>query len=445
MQEQTIDLFGNQPEGISLRHFLSAVKLTIQANPKLQQQWVIAEISDFRVSRHCYMQLLEKDDAGVTIATARATIWQNKYMELNRKFYTATSQQLANGMKVMLCVSATMSEQYGFSLNVTDISPEFTLGDMQRLRREIVQRLTREGVINMNKELGIPKKPQRIAVISAAGAAGYGDFCKQLANNSYGIKFYTCLFAATMQGQNTVPTVINALERIHQHLNLFDVVVIIRGGGSTTDLNSFDNYELALHVANCNLPVITGIGHERDTTVLDFVSAIPVKTPTAAAEWIISQCSQCLQQVIDYRTSIVNTVTTILREENKHLQYVSENVPVLAKAMLDKEQIKLARVMSIIPATASGRITTAQAHINSHAAMLKNVVQQVLKQESMRLASLNDKVTLLSPQNILNRGYSITMLNGHAVTDVSQLSPGDTVTTRFKTGSATAEITHVNN
>jgi len=440
-----MNLLQPQPEGMTLRKFLTAVKSTLMSNPILQQQWVIAEISDFRVSRHCYMQLLEKDANGNTIATARATIWQNKFIEIAYKFEAATRQRLGNGMKVMLCVSVSMSEQYGLSLNVTDISPEYTLGDMLRIRREIIQRLTQDGAVDMNKSLGIPIKPQRIAVISAAGAAGYGDFCKQLRNNPYGLKFYTCLFAAVMQGLQTVPTVIHSLERINKHLNLFDVVVIIRGGGSTTDLNSFDNYDLATYVANCPLPVITGIGHERDTTVLDYVAAIPVKTPTAAAEWLISQCSQCLQNVLDYKTFITNTVTSMLREERKHIEYISDSIPLSAKNIVERERIKLTRLLSVIPATASGRITTAKAYIDNFATLLRTASQQFIRHENLRLDNLTDKVNLLSPQNILNRGYSITTLNGYAVTDASQVKPGNTLVTRFKSGKATSIVSKSEN
>lgn len=427
---------------VSLRNFLSEVKYTLAGNPTLQGRWITAEISDFRVSRHCYMQLLEKDPtSGITLATARATIWSSKFAELNRKFEAATNLRLAGGMQVMLCVSVNMSEQYGLSLNVIDISPEYTLGDMQRQRQEIIARLKREGLIDMNKaNAGIPLKPQRIAVVSAAGAAGYGDFCKQLANNGFGIKFYTCLFAATMQGQNTVPTVISALDRINRRSDLFDVVVIIRGGGATTDLNSFDNYELAVNVANCQLPVITGIGHDRDTTVLDYVAAIPVKTPTAAAEWLISQCSKCLQTVTDYETTIVNTVTSILSEERQHLQYINDSIPLIAKNIIDKELIKLNNMLKVIPANASGKISAANALLDKFSALLLNVCNQTIKHERMRIEALSDKVNLLSPQNILNRGYSLTLCNGQIVTDATQLKSGDELTTRFKSGEATSIV-----
>ena len=331
----------DSPQGITLRNFLSRLKTVIMSEQSLLQQWVIAEISDFRYNRHCYMQLLEKDANGTTIATARATIWQSTFYAINSKFQSATGQNLANGLKVMLQVSANMSEQYGLSLNVTDIAPEYTLGDMQRLRLEIIERLTREGLIDLNKELSLPLKPQRIAVISAAGAAGYGDFCNQLSNNASGIKFYTCLFAASMQGKDTAPTVIDALRRIDNNRQLFDVVVIIRGGGATTDLNSFDNYELAKQVALCQLPVITGIGHERDKTVLDYVASSPVKTPTAAAELIINQCSMCLNTLNDYQTAIVNAATATLREEKIHIDYFASQLQPLAKNIISREQLKL--------------------------------------------------------------------------------------------------------
>lgn len=432
---------------VSLHHFLSEVKFTIAGNSALQGRWITAEISDIRVSRHCYMQLLEKDSTtGATIATARATIWSSKFTELSRKFEAATNMHLANGMQVMLYVAVNMSEQYGLSLNITDITPEYTLGDMQRQRQEIIARLKREGLLDMNKTLaGIPQKPQRIAVISAAGAAGYGDFCKQLASNGFGIKFYTCLFAATMQGQNTVPTVIKALDKINRMHGMFDAVVIIRGGGATTDLNSFDNYELALNVANCQLPVITGIGHDRDTTVLDYVAAVPVKTPTAAAEWLISQCGKCLQTVADYESTIINTVTTILSEESKHIQYINDSIPMVANNILDKERIRLNNLSKVIPANASGKITAANTMLDKFSALLLNICSQTIKQERMRIDALSDKVNLLSPQNTLNRGYSITLCNGQIVTDASQLNSGEVLITRFKSGEATSIVKNIDN
>ncbi|MGN0213658.1 MAG: exodeoxyribonuclease VII large subunit [Muribaculaceae bacterium] len=427
-------------QGITLHSYLSRLKGVIMAESTLQRQWVIAEISDLKLSRHCYMQLLEKDANGNTIATARATIWQSAYFFVNGKFESATGQRLSNGMKVLVCLSANMSEQYGLSLNITDIAPEFTLGDMQRLRREIIERLTKEGIIDLNKELSIPDKPQRIAVISAAGAAGYGDFCNQLINNKSGIQFYTCLFAATMQGKDTAPTIIDSLKRINANRHLFDVVVIIRGGGATTDLNSFDNYELAKQVALCQLPVITGIGHERDTTVLDYVASQPVKTPTAAAEFIIDLCSKCLQKITDMQTAIVNTATALLREEKLHIDFLSNQLSPLSQSIISRENMRLSKMLAVIPATLTGKLSAESIRITNLRQMLTAALQQRLNNEQQRLSSLSDKIELLSPQNILNRGYSITTFNGHAVTDATQLKPGNQLVTRLKSGEVSSTV-----
>ena len=432
------------PQGITLHQYLSHIRRVINGEPNLQQQWVIAEISDFRFNRHCYMQLIEKDAKGNTIAAIKATLWQSSYYFIQDKFSRATGQQLGNGMKVMLRISANMSEQYGLSANISDISPEFTLGDMQRIRREILQRLQQEGIIDMNKELPVPQKPQRIAVISAAGAAGYGDFCNQLAGNKHGIVFYTALFAASMQGKDTAPTVIRALERINEQSDMFDVIVIIRGGGSTNDLNSFDNYELAANVANSNLPVITGIGHERDVTVLDYVAAIPVKTPTAAAEWIIGQCTNCLIKINDLTTEIANIVASQIREERQHLEYFSTMIPDAANAIIDRQNLMLRRYMAEIPALVGGRIDTQRAHLGHYAQRIADTAANAIQREKMRLQNLSDKAELLSPQNILNRGYSITTIGGHAIADASEAMPGDIIVTRLKSGSITSTITQTN-
>ncbi len=427
-------LLSDSPQGISLKSFLSQIKRTINSEPSLSFQWVIAEISDFRLSRHCYMQLLEKDDSGNTIATVSATIWQSSLYLVTGKFLNATGQHLGNGMKVMLQVSANMSERYGLSLNITDIKPEYTLGDMQRIRMEIINRLTEEGMIDLNKTLPIPQKPQRIAVISAAGAAGYGDFCKQLHNNSSKIKFYTCLFAASMQGADTVPSVINALERINSNCDLFDLVVIIRGGGSTSDLNSFDNYDLAANVANCNIPVITGIGHERDTTVLDFVSAIPVKTPTAAAEWIIGRCNECMQLLNDFKVNIANIVSQSLREEHQRLDYIESQMPISATNVLQRDAMRLSLCLKQIPTIVSGKINANKIGLNNMANEIKSAANNRIIHERFRLNNLCDKATMLSPQYILNRGYSITTINGHAITSADEIKSGDVITTKLKSG-----------
>ena len=254
--------------------------------------WVVAEISEIRTASngHCYLELIEKSPrSNAIVARARATIWSNRWMLCRETFESVTGQRLAAGMKILVCVVVQMHEAYGFSLNIVDIDPSFTLGELALRRQEIIKRLNDEGIIDMNKEIDIPLLPQRIAIVSAQNAAGYGDFCHQLSNNDYGVCFYTHLFPAAMQGAATEKSIIAALDRIYRHQDLFDLVVIIRGGGGTADLNCFDSYDLAVNVANFPLPVIVGIGHERDNTILDMVAHTSVKTPTAAAAFLIDR------------------------------------------------------------------------------------------------------------------------------------------------------------
>ena len=264
---------------MTLSAYNARIERLISGEAILQNQWVIAETSDLRLNRsgHCYTELIEKDANGETIAKVGAAIWASNYSRLYYKFKEATGQVLSTGMKVLVNVTATFHRLFGIKVIINDINPEYTLGDMARQRQEILNRLTADGIIDMNQQLPWPAVPQRIAVVSAAGAAGYGDFMNQLRGNPYGLQFYTCLFSAVMQGVQTVPTVLRALDSINRHLDLFDCVVIIRGGGATSDLNSFDNYELASTVAQFPLPVIVGIGHERDVTVLDYVASRRVK------------------------------------------------------------------------------------------------------------------------------------------------------------------------
>lgn len=243
------------PKPVTLLEFNRRIKALLY-NQQVTAVWVTAETSDVQVRRgHCYLELLQKDEnTGQTVAKIGAVIWASTFMRLNAKFYAVTQQRFGTGMKVMVLVSANFHEQYGLKVVINDISPEFTLGDMARRRQEILDRLAREGYIDENKELAFPDVPQRVAVISSAGAAGYGDFMNQLTRNPYGIKYYPCLFAAMMQGASTVSSVIAALDRIEQHQDKFDCVVIIRGGGSTTDLNWFDDYNLALK-GNYSVPL----------------------------------------------------------------------------------------------------------------------------------------------------------------------------------------------
>lgn len=441
---QTTTLDFNLPEApraISLLEFNRRIKGLLY-DQQVMGVWVTAETSDVQVRRgHCYLELLQKDEkTGQTVAKIGAVIWASTFMRVGAKFYSVTQQQLGNGMKVMVLISANFHEQYGLKVMINDISPEFTLGDMARRRQEIIDRLTREGHIDENKELAFPQVPQRVAVISSAGAAGYGDFMNQLAGNPYGIKYYPCLFAAMMQGSKTVPSVIDALERIEKHQELFDCVVIIRGGGSTTDLNWFDDYNLALKVAQCPLPVITGIGHERDTTVLDYVAAKPVKTPTAAAEFLIQCGINALSRLNEMSNTIVSAVKDAIARSNEQLSYLASSVPMLARHILEKSALGLQRYIEAIPLQVTGRITAERGRLERDVDAIKSAIAQAMLKEQMRMKNLDDKVTLLSPRNTLKRGYSLTMCNGHIITDASQLHAGDSITTHFGNGKTTSIV-----
>ena len=400
------------------------------------EYWVEAELSECREhGGHCYMELIEKDERSNTpVARASAKCWRQTWQLVRPHFERATGQPLRAGLKVLLKVYAQFHEAYGFSWIVSDIDPTYTLGDMARRRIEIIQKLTTEGIINMNKELEWPEVPQRIAVISAQGAAGYGDFMNQLRNNPYGLKFYTALFSAVMQGQQTVSSVIAALERIGANEDLFDCVVIIRGGGSTTDLNWFDDYTLAANVAQFPLPVIVGIGHERDVTVLDYVAAQRVKTPTAAAELLIGKGSAALARLTELSNEVVNIARDHISRSAEQLAYLSSTIPMTAQHLAERSRLQLQQFVNRIPLEAKSRIVAENEKLGRTVDRLKSAISQSLLKEQMRVKGLDDKVQLLSPRNTLNRGYSLTLCNGKAVTDASQLKAGDVITSHFKTG-----------
>lgn len=431
----------NASSAITLREFNNRIKRLLN-NPAVCNCWIRADLSDVNVrGGHCYLELLEKDErTGATVAKMRGIIWANRFAYLRQKFLQVTGQELRSGMKVMLEVSVNYHEQYGISLIITDIDPSYTLGDMERLRREILARLKAEGIIDMNKQLPFPTVPQRIAIVSAAGAAGYGDFMNQLHNNAYGLQFYTCLFPAVMQGKETVASVTAALDRINLHLDLFDCVVIIRGGGSTSDLNSFDDYSLASNVAQFPLPVVVGIGHERDVTILDYVACRRVKTPTAAAELLIGCGVEALAHIDELRDTIVNTAREYITEAKRQIQYLSGTIPLIAGNIVERNSARLQHIMQIVPLTAQNRIAQGNERLNFLIKSMSQASAQAIVREKMRLTALYDKVQILSPQNTLRRGYSLTTVNGHAVTDASQLAPGDNITTHFASGKVVSTV-----
>lgn len=426
------------PNTITLQEFNNRIKRLL-ADPSVMNCWVVAETTDVRINQHCYLQLLEKNPkTGATVAKIKAIIWGSQFRFLNARFKQVTGHDIGNDMKIMVCLSVNYSPQYGLTVVINDINPEFTLGDMERQRQEILNRLTQEGIIGQNKTVPVPPVLQRIAIVSAAGAAGYGDFMKQLTDNKYGVCFYPCLFQATMQGVKTVPTVLAALDKVEQNQHLFDCVVIIRGGGGTEELNSFDNYDLARRVATFPLPVIVGIGHERDITVLDYVAGIRVKTPTAAAEHIILQAANALAHIGDLSNQVVSIVRDYIARAKEQLSYYAGNLPIMAQRIIDTNTLRLQNFIQNIPLHVQRRIESENAQLARQKDAIKNAVAQVKMKETMRLEALGDKIELLSPRKVMARGYTLTTCEGKIMTDAAQLEAGKLVTIHFRDGKVVA-------
>ena len=436
--DTTLQGTSKSPNTITLQEFNNRIKRLL-ADPSVMNCWVVAETTDVRINQHCYLQLLEKNPkTGATVAKIKAIIWGNQFRFLNARFKQVTGRDIGNDMKIMVCLSVNYSPQYGLTVVINDINPEFTLGDMERQRQEILNRLTQEGIIGQNKTVPVPPVLQRIAIVSAAGAAGYGDFMKQLTDNKYGVCFYPCLFQATMQGVKTVPTVLAALDKVEQNQHLFDCVVIIRGGGGTEELNSFDNYDLSRRVATFPLPVIVGIGHERDITVLDYVAGIRVKTPTAAAEHIILQAANALAHIGDLSNQVVSIARDYIARAKEQLSYYAGNLPIMAQRIIDTNTLRLQNFIQNIPLHVQRRIEGENAQLARQKDAIKNAVAQVKMKETMRLEALGDKIELLSPRKVMARGYTLTTCEGKIMTDAAQLEAGKLVTIHFRDGKVVA-------
>ena len=415
--------------------------------------WVEAELSEVHEVRgHCYMELIQKDDHNNTpVAKASAKCWASTWRLARPHFERVTGQQLHAGMKVLLKVSAQFHENYGFSWIVTDIDPTYTMGDMARKRQEIIRQLKEEGVFDLQKELQLPMFCQRIAVISSANAAGYGDFVNQLDGNEYGFRFHTQLFPAVMQGEAVEQSVISALEKIYAEISSgqtgqsFDCVVIIRGGGATSDLSGFDTLALAENVANFPLPVITGIGHERDESVLDMVSHTRVKTPTAAAAFLISNLKNVLDEIEDCEQRIHAKVKQRMDMEKIRLLNYAQKIPMLFSVVRTRQEALLGQLLVKMRSSIGYRLQDERHRL----IVLQNNMQPVLKRkltdERHLLDLLSQRLIGLDPNRLLKRGYSITLKNGRTVRDVSQLKEGDELETRFENGTVRSVVNQVNN
>ena len=400
------------------------------------EYWVEAELSELREVRgHCYMELIQKElFSNTPVAKASAKCWKNKWQILRPKFEKVSGQHLHAGLKVMLKVYPDFHEAYGFSWIVTDINPEFTMGDMARKRLEIVKQLQAEGIFDLQKELELPLFAQRIAVISSANAAGYGDFCHQLNDNSYGLKFYTRLFPAVMQGEEIEQSVIAALNKINQRIDDFDVVVIIRGGGATSDMSGFDTLSLSENVANFPLPVITGIGHDRDESVLDMVSHTRVKTPTAAAAFLVDHLEEVYERVLDAQTELLTSVRHRMEMEKAQLQHLGEKIPMLFSLYKERQETMLDHWFQALTTAIQTHLVQETHRLEQLKRGIKPSIEQQMMRENYHLSLLSQRVKSLDPTLLLHRGYSMTMLNGRIVKDKSLLKSGDEIETILENG-----------
>jgi len=449
--------------------------------------WVIGEISELKTNRsgHCYLNLIEKEENGdAIVAQARATIWSYTYRMLRPFFESTTGQQLTEGLKVLLSVSVEFHELYGYSLNIRDIDPTYTLGDMARRRREIIARLQSEGVADMNKELDLPLVPQKIAIISSSTAAGYQDFVDQLTNNPAGYHFDLKLFPAIMQGNQAETSIIGALEQIYLYESFFDAVVIIRGGGSQADLSCFDNYNLAYFITQFPLPVITGIGHEKDDSIVDMVAHTRLKTPTAVAEFLISGVAQFDLHLDEINKQFIEIVTDLIAESKNNIEQITRMIAPLTRERISKAnnnlnqtiwkldnsvkkfiqssnyqlerkeetvrhefknfaQLQL-RVLERTTRTLSG--TLRQITIAKH----DQLTRKMQRSETLFRGALSDSrhyldlslqmANLTDPNKILARGYSITTYNGHALKDVNLVNSEALIETRLYNGQIISEV-----
>jgi exodeoxyribonuclease VII large subunit len=427
--------------------------------------WVIAEISEIKenYSGHCYLELIEKhpDDKNVK-ARVRANIWSNRYRFLKALFESATGEPLQEGMKLLLRAKVEYHEIYGLSLSITDIDPAYTLGEMAARRQVIIKKLEDEGVFSMNRELTFPVLPQRIAVVSSKNAAGYSDFIRHLNENSQGYVFYTALYEAIMQGNETEKSVTSALERIAERSELFDVVAIIRGGGSQSDLSWFDNYKIAFYITQFPIPVLTGIGHEKDQSVTDLVAFRALKTPTAVANHLIDcvadaetgikvmsdEISELSLSIIEFNTNLIESVKLKLTPLSRLL--ISEKKEQLSSCIFElinygKDSVVRA---CFIPENQKLKLATASGSFNSAKRIMANNMMrdlinfaiQKFEKATAKITNLEKELESVDPVNVLRRGYTITTLNGRIIKNADLLNANDVIETSFSSGKVSSSI-----
>lgn len=377
--------------------------------------WIKAEISELREASngHCYLEFIEKDpDTDTLIAKIKANIWANTYRMLKPYFESSTGQQLHAGIKVLVSVTVDFHDVFGLSLNIRDIDPTYTLGELAKRRQEIIRQLEKDGVMEMNKSLEMATLPNRIAVISSPTAAGYDDFCNQLDNNPDGFVFYKKLFPAIMQGDQAAYSIIEALDNIYEHANLFDLVFIIRGGGASTDLACFDSYELALNCAQFPLPIIAGIGHQRDLSIVDMVAHTSVKTPTAAAALLIEMMEEARDRMTDAYTAIYQLLHQRVQSQQQKLADISWKI---RHALINK--------------TSDKKLT-----LERQKSRLIQAVRLAINTQKNKLVILENSIERHSPAFLLKYGYTITTVNGKRLSSVNDVQDGDVIKTYVSDG-----------
>lgn len=382
--------------------------------------WVVAEINELNInsSGHCYLELVQQDEASSFVqAKMAATIWSYSFRMIRPFFETTTGQQLAPGLKVLVKVAIQYHEIYGISLNITDIEPSFTVGELELQRRKTIQQLKDEGIFDMNRELELPILPQRIAIISSQTAAGYQDFMEHLHDNSYGYAFSTTLFAAQVQGRGAEESMLDALNILFNQIENFDVLVLIRGGGSQTDLLCFDSYRLASHLAQLPIPVLTGIGHDKDESVADLVAHTALKTPTAVADFLVDRMTEQEQQLNDFSAQIAEIAYSLINEQYDYIDELTNNISNQLSWLFSKELQNIEYVL---------------------ANKLKNAVSAKLKAEEYRLGLLEKTLDANNPRRILNQGYAIVQHNGKRLTDPTLVGENDELKIMLAKGKLTA-------
>ncbi|MBN1988579.1 MAG: exodeoxyribonuclease VII large subunit [Bacteroidales bacterium] len=451
-------------EKLSLLELNQRIKAYLQGSFP-DYYWITAEISEIKESStgHCYLELVQKDEfASRIVAKNRATIWSDTYRMLKPYFQTATQRQLSAGLKVLVMVDLAFHEVYGLSLRIVDIEPSYTIGEIELKRRETIQRLENEGVINMNKELSMPLLPKRVAVISSDKAAGYQDFVNQITDNPYGYSIELTLFPAVMQGTQAEASIVNALNQVYEQQENFDTVAIIRGGGSQSDLACFDEYWVAANIAQFPLPVITGIGHEKDTSVADMVAHQRLKTPTAAAEFIITKFNEAEATAINLKELFVDIVESAIASNKQKLQEIKIVLPahvydktrlsaiqfekLKAKAIslttlaVQREKFGLQKKSKSLSQQVTNQINKEKERVRNHSFALKKESIKSVNTAIRKIDAHERNLEALNPENVLKRGYSITYSGKTLIKSKDQVETGTEVTTILYNGEISSRV-----